>query len=204
MISDSKTSALILAAGNSSRMRTQKALLRFEDENTFLENTIETYIRFGVEQLGVVVSPLLAQQIPTKIKSALRHPNVLLIINESPEKGRFSSIKLGLSALKDCDYCFLQNIDNPFIDQYLLNIIYEYKNKGGYTVPYFNDKGGHPILISNKIITYIKRTPDHNINLRHLLTLFQKVIVNTGDHKILANINSPLDYKYYFQTVKLT
>ena len=119
--------------------------------------------------------------------------------NQYPEKGRFYSIKLGLSRIKECDYCFIHNVDNP-ISSATIKALIANKNDKGYTVPSFNDRNGHPILISKKIIADVLDWDDDDIiNWKDFLGAYPKKIVNTNDANILVNLNTPMEYEGYLQ-----
>ena len=105
-------SALILAAGNSSRMGTLKPLLPLDGE-TVLERVIDIFHAAGVGEVVVVVGHAADRIVPL-----LDGKNVSWVLNPAFERGMYSSIQAGVSALKqDCRAFFILPADMPFIRQ---------------------------------------------------------------------------------------
>ena len=188
----SNTSVVILAAGFSSRMKQAKFALKFDKKRTFLEKIIQEYQVFGCKEISVVLN---SEGIIIKDKLNLNFPeNVKIVLNKYPERERFYSLQTGLKALKDSSYVYIQNIDNPFVDQDILTLLFEHRKKAGYIAPTYNDRGGHPILISNLISEKIIKEISYNINLKEYLNKFAKFKFQISNNKILLNINNKQDY----------
>ena len=121
------------------------------------------------------------------------------MINNHLEWERFYSVKLGLNALKDKQFCFIQNVDNPFVNQKLLQLLYADKTHFSYNVPYYKDKGGHPILINEQIINSILNTFENDLNLKSVLSQFNKNKIAVDDETIFYNINNKQEYNRLFK-----
>lgn len=187
-----KICSLILSGGVSHRMGKPKAFLKI-GKTTFIEKIISAYQLAGVEKILVVLNPNLFQDKGMKNITGL-YNNVVVVCNSKPEKGRFFSIQTGLKELKDFDFCFIQNIDNPFVDADLLNILEKNKNPNGFSVPFFNGRGGHPVLISKKIIMAVNSMKGSDFNLKDVLGGFDRNEVEVPFPGILMNINTKEDY----------
>jgi molybdenum cofactor cytidylyltransferase len=145
-------SVLILAAGFSSRMGKPKWLLELINGMTFLENLLIQFSSFGCRELAIVMNEKgieLLHQTNFKEKYPLK-----ISLNKYPEKERFYSIQCGLKQIES-DYVFIQNADHPFADLDLLKLLYKYRNEADYVKPVFENRGGHPILISRKVVDEI-------------------------------------------------
>src|SRR3989339_250483 len=123
----------------------------------------------------------------------------LLMNTGNLEYERFYSIKLGLEKIGKCDFCFIQNIDNPFVNKSVLNKLYENKSKNGGIIPVIQDKGGHPVLLGSEVISYIVRTKELNLNFKEVINEFPGNRVEVADNSILININSLEEYQKYFK-----
>ena len=186
---------IILAAGRSERMKEFKALLPFEGKTRFLDKILQTYSNWGCQEIVVVTNP----EAFTEMKKLEMIPfKVKVVINDRLELERFYSVKLGLSALTDTAFCFLQNVDNPFIDESILDTIYQNRSHGAYVSPVFNHKGGHPVLLNRQGIKTIYEWRDLAANLKDVLHSMEGRTVEMPDNRILININSPEEYKRYF------
>jgi molybdenum cofactor cytidylyltransferase len=190
-------SCVILAAGNSARMGESKPFLKFNSSLNFLESIVSEYESAGIHEIIVVVND--------EVLSLLENSNSILlqnckfILNPHPEWGRFYSIKIGLQAVGERSHVYLQNIDNPFVNKNLIQLLMAETLNADYSVPFFEGISGHPILISGKVINSILQTNEKGSNLRNILAFFKRSEVKIDDPGILANINTPEDYNRYFQ-----
>lgn len=188
-----RTSCIILSAGSSARMGTHKALLKFDSERTFLQKITEIYSKAGIEQVMVVVNSELLKLI--KESNLTLAKKVLLVINDKPESGRFYSLQTGVKALKPGNYCFFQNIDNPFTAETLLHDLIIHKDEADVIIPAFLERPGHPALISPLVAAEIINAKDPDLRIDLFLKRFNVKIVETSDRNILVNINSREAYQ---------
>jgi molybdenum cofactor cytidylyltransferase len=194
-----QTSVIILAAGMSSRMGIPKPFLKWDNHKTFLEKIIETYYSFSFEaaQVNLVLNPEGYKFIQTEYPETAEYAEI--IINDHPERGRFSSLKLGLQNLSKSSSCYIQNADNPFVTEGLLTSMNVQIEPDSYVVPIYQGKGGHPILIGVNIIKQLSLLDDTDHDLKEILKTFKKVEIETTDMNVLVNINSQEDYHKYFK-----
>jgi len=123
---------------------------------------------------------------------------ISFVTNDHPEYERFYSVKIGLQKISDVDYCYIQNVDNPFINQEILWNLYINRPKNGYVVPIFNNKGGHPILLAKDAIENIKTHDDNKAILKSVLSNSKRNNFDIGTDIVNVNINTRDDYKKYF------
>ncbi len=192
-----KTSALILAAGNSARMGKPKFMLKFDENHTFLEKIIKGYQNFGCIEIIVVLNPS-GDEILKQYKSKIVE-NEHIIINPNPERERFFSIKTGLKAFRNPENVFIHPVDNPFVNKNVLELLFQKSGNSDYQVPEYQGKGGHPILISKNVIERICNSTETDINSKIFLKQFIQLRVNVDAPEILININNLDDYKSFFK-----
>jgi CTP:molybdopterin cytidylyltransferase MocA len=186
-----ETGVVILAAGISERMKTLKALLPFDEHNTFIGKIISTYHNWGCIEIVVVTNE---KSVELFKRSVPEIRNVGLVINDHLEFERFYSVKLGLGAIHTSEYCFIQNIDNPFIDSQILDLIYEKRSNVKYVSPVFKNKGGHPVLLNRGNMIRICNWSENSTNFKNVLNTMECVNVEMPDDRVLININSPEEY----------
>lgn len=191
---DNQISALILASGLSERMKQHKALLRWNDSTTFIEKIFGEFAAAGCERIICMINSLIS---PSCASFAVPN-NVKFIVNPHPEYGRFFSVRTGLNEMKDSEYCFIHNVDNPFVNADVIEKLLAKRSSGSWCSPVFKGKGGHPVLVSNAIIRRIIKTEDLNTNLNQILDQYPKTILNVDNDLVLRNINTPDDYAKYF------
>jgi CTP:molybdopterin cytidylyltransferase MocA len=191
-------SVVILAAGRSGRMGEPKFALRFNDEKIFLEEIVSQYLAFGCKEIVVVLNK------EGKIlfdKLNLRLPGVAkIVINHHPEYERFYSLKTGLDSLVNSNYVFIHNIDNPLVDKDTLKLLFKYADTYDYCVPVYKDRGGHPVLLSGKVVEAILREDETGINFRDFLRRYYGKKIDVKSEKILVNINTPEEYGNFFES----
>ena len=188
------TAAIILAAGMSKRMNSPKALLPFDARHTFIEKISSSYFDWGCSEIIVIVIKTASLVRQLESMPAL----VTLIINEHPEFERFYSLKLGLSAVKRSEYCFFQNVDNPFIDDTILDLLYASRSPDTYVSPVFEEKGGHPILLNRENMDFILNFQANDANLKFVMSSMDCKKVEMPNSKVLININCPEEYDRLF------
>lgn len=187
-------STIILAGGRSSRMSYPKAWLKFNNQFTFLEHTVNTYLAFGCKHVIVVLNNDFYDS--HKVLISKIEKKVTIIKNHHPEKGRLHSIRLGINKLDRIGLTYIHNIDNPFIDKETLSAL-KGSSISGYVRPTYNLKSGHPILVTNGVLENIIHADDETI-LRDLLKEHRVDEVPVKDDMILVNINTPNEYEKYF------
>ncbi len=189
--------AVIPAAGFSGRMGIPKVALAFDQKRTFAEKIAESYLKAGVQQVVLVVNKQGKAALEEK-QCRFDETRVRIVLNAFPEKERFFSLQTGLRFLQDFRAVFLQNIDNPFVRPETLRQIAALYEPGSYVVPQYNGRGGHPVLLSRKIVSELVSFPDEKANLRDFLHGYQKIYCPVNRDEILVNINSPDAYRHYF------
>lgn len=200
---------IILAGGKSDRMFFPKAYLLYEGE-TFLKKIIDEYYYSGIKHIYVVLNENFCNGKWTKFIDEIKL-KATIIKNANPEFGRFHSLKLGIKKMLNdssaitggLEFCFIQNVDNPFVNKEIIKKLMSSRNSEGYTSPQFMGKNGHPVLISKKIIEHINNLPDENFNLRTILSGFKKRQIQVNNDNILININTADDYAKCISQPKL-
>lgn len=189
MSTNEKFAVIILAAGKSSRMGTSKSFLKFDNDFNFIEKIIEQFQKAGADKCVVVTNS-------NDFKELLKYENekIIIVKNSVEESSRFFSVFIGCEQLKEYDYVFIHNVDNPYIRISDIEKIFLNKTPYEYIVPVYNNQGGHPILINKKIIEQILIQTTYNQILRNFLKLFKRKNVIFVEENILYNINNVDQY----------
>jgi CTP:molybdopterin cytidylyltransferase MocA len=183
-------SALILSSGLSERMGQPKALLKWDDSRTFIEKIAGEFIEAGCTQVICTVNRF---TLPMCLNLNVS-PNVNFVLNEHPEWSRLYSVRLGLKELMDDSYCFIHNVDNPFIHAGIVKSLMENANPKAWISPEYKGKGGHPVLLPPGAIQKVLEIDSPNVTLQDILGSYPKIAVQMTDDSILRNINTPKDY----------
>lgn len=194
---ESVFSAVILASGLSERMGEPKALLRWDSSITFLEKIVDEYSQAGCLEIICVIN----KKIEPFCKDLILPSNVKFVMNLYPEWGRFYSIKIGTKEVIS-DYCFIQNVDNPFVNVGVIKNISEARNPEAWCSPVYKDKGGHPILLPKAIIQKLPEVNNNDMSLAEFLKIFKRINIEIPSDLILRNLNNPEDYARFLNQKK--
>ena len=135
--------AIILAAGQSSRMGAFKPLLPFGD-TTVIEQTIDCLRRGGIETIIVVVGHRAAE-----IETHLKNQDLIFAVNPDPESAMSASIISGLAELPhDARAIVISPVDHPAVPtEVVTRLINEWREGARLIIPTNSGRGGHPVLI---------------------------------------------------------
>lgn len=134
----------ILAAGESRRMGTPKALLPYRGK-TFVEHLIEVTRNPRVDVTRVVLGAG-----ADKIQSQLRLPASWVVLNENWNQGQLSSIQAAIRSLPaaETDGLILCPVDQPLISAELVSqLIARFDSSGKKIIlPAYKGRRGHPVI----------------------------------------------------------
>ncbi|MBZ5531134.1 MAG: nucleotidyltransferase family protein [Acidobacteriia bacterium] len=186
---------VILAAGASSRMGRDKALLPWQD-GTFLSAAIEALRR--VTELVIVV----AGENHEEVEPIVNAYAAFMVVNPHPEQGQFSSLRIGLQAVMNYgrDAAIITLVDRPApSDEAIAQIKDAFLSASDQTwavVPEHGGKHGHPIVIGREMIEVFLRAPAssnaravEHANQGHIL------YVAVDDPLVAVNVNTEEDYE---------
>jgi CTP:molybdopterin cytidylyltransferase MocA len=196
MVNGKNISAIILAAGRSTRMGAPKLSLRFDPNTTFLQKLVNEYHSFACIDIVVVVNAEVRELL---VCEPVQLPcSVTLVVNLHPDWERFYSLKLGAKTLRHICPVFISNIDNPFVNQTILGQLLDHGNDADYVYPACKGRGGHPFLLSANAVSQIVSEEKDQVHLKEFLKRFSRHSVEIDDERILANINEETEFKKFF------
>lgn len=194
-MAEKEFAAVILAAGDSSRMGRPKLSLPSRDGQSFLEHCVGVFLAFGCSRVALVVN---TRGFPLASALSSGHPaRVIPALNAYPGRGRFFSVQTGLKALQPPGAVFLHNVDSPFVDRYILQMLAAHSETADYVRPVFAGRHGHPVLLSGKVVMDVLAEKGEVENVRDYLSRYSQHFVEAPDDRVLININTPADYRRY-------
>ena len=185
--------AIVLAAGESRRMGSQKLLLPF-GKTTVIGHVVDRLLRSELDGVYVVVG-----HEGNRISEELSGRSGTIVTNPDYKLGMLSSVRRGLRALpQQCDKVFVVLGDQPAITAELVNRMVQSSSTTDkrILVPLYRGKRGHPILFSTRYRDEIMTSFD-NAGLRGLLQSHPDDILelNVSTPAVLSDIDSPDDYR---------
>lgn len=185
--------AVVLAAGESSRMGADKPLLMYRGQ-TFLENIISALREAGIRRVVVVLghhAELIQQSIDLSA--------VEVVINQDYRQGQTSSLQAGLRVLaanqpEGIVFCL---VDHPVISADTISkLIQRFKSTGKpVVIPQLNGRHGHPVLVGGEVFAQIAALgPDQGADtvIHHYRP--QTEFVEVTDPGILIDVDDPESY----------
>ncbi|MCX6569168.1 MAG: nucleotidyltransferase family protein [Candidatus Aminicenantes bacterium] len=184
--------AVILAAGESRRMGTQKLLLPF-GETTVVGAVVGTALASRVDRVLAVLG---ADR--EDIRRELEPLGIDLTVNEDYAKGMLSSVQAGFRALPaDAEAAVVMLGDQPFLPARVVDAVVEAfrRSGGGIVVPAFQGRRGHPVLVDLKYRDEVLAL-DPADGLRRLMRAHPEDIfeAEVEDANILRDMDVPEDY----------
>jgi CTP:molybdopterin cytidylyltransferase MocA len=136
-------SAIILAAGQSSRMGAFKPLLPFGN-TTVIEHTIDYLRRGGIETIIAVVGHRAAE-----IETHLQNTGIFFATNPDTDSAMAASILHGVRALpNEAQAVVITPVDHPAVPAKVVSeLIDEWRTGARLVIPTNGGRGGHPVLI---------------------------------------------------------
>ena len=195
---------VILAAGESSRMGRDKALLPWPPAgsnapsgDTFLSAAIRLFTPC-VDIVLVVAGKNAPQLAPIVYANGAS-----LVINPDPDRGQFSSLQAGLQEVlgRGRDAAMITLVDRPPVRTATIQTLQDAFARaiGHYkwaVVPEYQGKHGHPILAARELIEAFLKAPDTSTarDIEHA-NQAQIEYLPVDDPLVAANIDTPQQYE---------
>jgi molybdenum cofactor cytidylyltransferase len=184
--------AIILAAGQSRRMGTQKLLLPFAGQ-TVIEHVVDQVLAGQIRRVFAVVSTE-----NDLVAAALSAKSVTLALNRDPDAEMLSSVRVGLRALpSDATAAMIILGDQPSLRTKIVDelIVALNASRKGIVAPVHERKRGHPLLIAARYFDELQQHYD-DVGMRGLLAAHSDNIeeITVTDPGVLADMDHPEDY----------
>jgi len=194
---------LILAAGESSRMGRDKALLPWPRQATDLVTT-QTFLSAAI---GLFFSHVDVVLVVVGKNEKVLAPTIYangasLVINHAPERGQFSSLQVGLHEVlnRGRDAAMITLVDRPPVRSETieaLELAFESAtiHRKWSVVPAYHGKHGHPIIAGREMLEAFLRAPDSS-NAREVEHAHAEKIeyLPVDDPLVAMNVDTPEQY----------
>jgi len=194
---------VILAAGESSRMGADKALLPWPPLTAGQAPSAETFLSAAIRSLSVAADFVLV--VVGANESALAPivyaQGASVVVNPDPTRGQFSSLQIGLREVlnRGRDAALVTLVDRPPVRAATVAKLHDAfaaaENNIWAVVPEFSGKHGHPYVIGREMIEAFLLAPptatarevehEHAARIRY---------VAMDDPCVALNINTPEEY----------
>ena len=198
--------AIVLAAGESTRMGTPKALLRDGDGHPFVARLARTFHAAGIEEVIVVtgthhdaiVAALEGDRVPAM-------PRV--VRNADPARGQLSSLWVGLDAAgrANLEAILMTLVDVPMVKAATVHAVVEAwrRRRPPVVRPAIGDRHGHPVLFDRALFDELRRAPLAD-GAKTVVHAHEGALLNVqvDDEGCVTDVDTPADYEKLLQRSK--
>lgn len=194
---------VILAAGESSRMGTDKALLPWPPLASGQSLASDTFLSASIRSLALADFVLIVAGKNAAVLAPIVYAiGASVVVNPDPARGQFSSLQVGLREVlnRGRDAAIMTLIDRPPASPTTVQALRDAFEIAGdeiwAIIPEFSGKHGHPIVVGREMIeAFLRAAPDSSA--REVLAQHQDRLryIAVDDPFIALNINTPEEYK---------
>lgn len=186
------TAAIVLAAGESTRMGRPKALLPWRGV-TLIEYQVRQLSEAGIDEIVVVVGHA-ADEIRERVPEIAR-----VIVNLQYGEGRATSLRAGAGALRDdAGPIIVLNVDQPRPAELLRSLLAAHKaGASPISRPMFEGQHGHPPVLDGALLDELRAAEEASLGLRGVMAAHANDIADIGleDKQVLVSFNTPEEYQ---------
>jgi molybdenum cofactor cytidylyltransferase len=193
--------AVVLSAGESSRMGRPKALLNIEGER-FIERIVGVLQRTRASRIVVVLG-----HNADEMRRQMAHLPVEIVINPDYRQGQLSSLQAAIRLIEDdaaVDGILVHLVDHPYIDAALVDVMIERfdASKKPIVVPRHRGRRGHPVIFSRALFGELLTAPlDRGAKAvveAHAADILE---IDTDEEGITLDIDTPELYRQHVKGV---
>ena len=187
---ETRIAGILLAAGSSTRFGSDKVLYKLENGDPIGIKAAKKLKQF-VDDIKIVL--------PKQNKQREKHFRTLnfSIIQNSKERPELSmTLKAGISAIQNFDYCIIALADMPFISKETYSSMVNILRSEHFDLvaPSFNNQRGHPVGISSAVMKHFLEI-ERRVMIKDYFEndQFSKYIFPTDDPGVTHDIDYPSD-----------
>jgi molybdenum cofactor cytidylyltransferase len=182
--------AVVLAAGGSSRMGKPKQLLEIGGK-TLVSIVIENILASIIDEVIIVTQPDLP------LISDNEYPEIKRVVNNAWQRGQSSSMKAGLSAVDPkTDAVMFFMADQPMVDEDIINrlITAFQESEKPIISPLYNGKKGAPVIFKRRLFDELNLIQGDRGG-RDLLEVYPVEYVNIEMPMAAMDVDTPEEYE---------
>jgi molybdenum cofactor cytidylyltransferase len=190
--------AVILSAGESSRMGRPKALLPI-DGMRFIEKIVTS---LQATRVGEIIAVLGHNS--EEMRQKIGDLPIKIVINPDYKQGQLSSLVAAIRSIQSSknsqpiDGMLVHLVDHPYINAQLVDIMIErfYETRKLIVVPRYRGRRGHPVIFSNALFAELLAAPvDRGAKTVVHAHSDDTLEIDTEDEGVTVDIDTPDEYQ---------
>ena len=192
--------AVVLAAGESSRMGRPKALLPI-DGVRFIEKIVSSFQSTKVGKILVVLGHNVEE-----MRQKIADLPVLIVVNNEYKKGQMSSLVAAIRDIQsrqfsaELDGILVHLVDHPYVNPILVDVMIDrfYESKKLIVVPRYHGRRGHPVIFSRSLFSELLNAALDQ-GAKTVVHAHQKdtLEIDTEDEGVTIDIDTPEEYRQF-------
>ena len=192
--------AVVLSAGESSRMGSPKALLPISGV-PFIEEIVRALKGTKIDRIIVVLG-----HHAEEIQKRIAHLPVTFVVNRDYAKGQLSSLIVAIRSLaaekttEKIDGVLVHLVDHPFISPALVDHMIDrfYETKKLIVIPRYGGRRGHPVIFSSRLFPELLSAPlEKGAKIVVHAHRDETLEIETDFAGVTIDIDTPEEYRQY-------
>ena len=192
--------AVVLSAGESSRMGSPKALLPISGV-PFIEEIVRALKGTKIDRIIVVLG-----HHAEEIQKRIAHLPVTFVVNRDYAKGQLSSLIVAIRSLaaekttEKIDGVLVHLVDHPFISPALVDHMIDrfYETKKLIVIPLCGGRRGHPVIFSSRLFPELLSAPlEKGAKIVVHAHRDETLEIETDFAGVTIDIDTPEEYRQY-------
>jgi molybdenum cofactor cytidylyltransferase len=192
--------AVVLSAGESSRMGSPKALLPISGV-PFIEEIVRALKGTKIDRIIVVLG-----HHAEEIQKMIAHLPVTFVVNRDYAKGQLSSLIVAIRSLaaekttEKVDGVLVHLVDHPFISPALVDHMIDrfYETKKLIVIPRYGGRRGHPVIFSSRLFPELLSAPlEKGAKVVVHAHRDETLEIETDFAGVTIDIDTPEEYRQY-------
>ena len=191
--------AVILAAGDSTRMGSPKAALLTPGGTTFVARIVQTLRDASVDDL-VIVTGRHHDAVVAAIARNERSTPPRIVRNPDPSRGQLSSLLTGMDVVvtPQTDAVLMTLVDVPLVRVSTVTMVIDTwrRLRAPIVRPAIGDQHGHPVIFDRAVFDELRRAP-LDAGAKSVVRAHEHEIVNVpvDDEGCVRDVDTPSDYE---------
>ena len=186
-------SAIVLAAGASTRMGRPKELLRF-DGKALWQICVEKFLKAGVSDVVVVT-----RSFHEDLKKGIKSLGARIVLNKDADSHMMDSVILGMESLSPSSTgCMILPVDCGLVkEETIIQLVGLHVTRPDFLIrPFSKKRGGHPLLVPRFL--YKEICSGKAESLRLIMKRYSKRLINMpcSDGWAFFDIDTPKDFLF--------